>query len=104
MLAGPQPFSLRLDRPLGSGFRVGSLVSVQVLERLGAGRWPVSVRGRTFPVSAEVPLEPGARLLARVFRTGGRILLRVAEPAVELAGQSAPGSSERIAALSWRRA
>jgi len=98
MLAGPQPFSLRLDRPLGSGFRVGSLVSVQVLERLGSGRWLVSVRGRTFPVSAEVPLEPGARLLARVFRAGGRILLRVAEPAAQAPGQSAPGSSDRIAA------
>ena len=99
MLAGPQPFSLRLDRPLGPGFRAGGLVSLQVLERLGAGRWLISVRGKTLPVSAEVELAPGARLLARVFSSGGRILLRVLGPAGEpAAAHSAPIPPDRIAA------
>jgi hypothetical protein len=87
MLAGPQPFSLRLDRPVGPGWRAGGLVSVQVLARLGGGRWSVSVQGRTFPASAEVELAPGARLLARVARGGGRIVLRVLGPAVEAEGK-----------------
>jgi hypothetical protein len=98
MLAGPQPFSLRLDRPLGPGFRAGALLSVQVLERLEAGRWLVSIRGRRIPVSAEVPLEPGARLLARVMVSGGRFLLRVTEPAVRPEAFLAPAPADRIAA------
>jgi hypothetical protein len=101
MLAGPQPFSLRLERPLGPGFAQGGLVSVRVLESLGAGRWLVSVRGRTLPVSAEVQLSAGARLLARVQAGGGRIALRVLAPAGQggaaEAGGGAP-AAERIGA------
>ena len=99
MLPGPQPFSLHLERPVGTGLRPGGLVRVQVLEPLGAGRWLVSVRGRTIAVSAEVELAPGARFLARAQRSGGRILLRVLEPAGEPAAvQAVPGPADRVAA------
>ncbi len=101
MLLGPQPFSLRLEWPQGAGFRPGGLVSVQVLERLGADRWLVSVRGRTIPVSAEVELVPGARFLARTLRVGGRIVLRVLQPAgaeAPGAGPAAPAAADRVAA------
>ncbi len=101
MLAGPQPFSLRLERPLGPGFAQGGLVSVRVLERLGAGRWLVSVRGRTLAASAEVELAAGARLLARVQASGGRIVLRVLQPAAAeapVADGAAPAAAERISA------
>jgi hypothetical protein len=75
------------------------VVSVQVLERLGAGRWLVSVRGRTLPVSAEVELTAGARLVARVQRGGGRIMLRVLELATERAeGRAVPAAADRVAA------
>jgi hypothetical protein len=98
MLAGPQPFSLRLDRPLGPGIRAGALLSLQVLEPLGAGRWLVSIRGRSIPVSAEVPLQPGTRLLARVLASGGRILLRVTDPALRPEAPLGPAPAERIVA------
>jgi hypothetical protein len=99
MLTGPQPFNLRLDRPVGAGLRAGGLVSVQVLARLGGGRWSVSVQGRIIPASAEVELAPGARLLARVSRGGGRITLRVLGPAAEPEGQ-VPAAARVAAALS----
>jgi len=99
MLAGPQPFSIRLERPLGTSLRPGGLVKVQVLERLGPGRWLVSVRGRIIPASAEVQLAPGARLLARVLVSGARILLRVLEPAGEpAAGPAAAAPVDHVAA------
>jgi hypothetical protein len=94
MLSGPQPFSLRLLRPAGLGWRAGGLVSVQVLKRLGEGRWSVSVQGRTFPAAAELELAPGMRLLARVSRSGGSILLRILGPAAE----AAPPKADRVAA------
>jgi hypothetical protein len=99
MLPCLQPFNLRLERPLDAGFRQGGLVSVQVLERLGAGRWLVSVRGSTIPVSAEVELAPGARFLARALRGEGRILLRVLQPAGEPAsGRAAAARADPVAA------
>jgi hypothetical protein len=98
MLSGPQPFSIHLERPLGAGLRPGGLVSVRVLERLGAGRWLVSVRGRAIPVSAEVELAAGDRFLARVLPGGGRIALRVLQPAAAGPVETAPVPADRVAA------
>ena len=98
MLSGPQPFSLRPLRPAGLSFRAGGLVSVQVLRPLGGGRWSVSVQGRVFPAAAEVQLAPGARLLARVSRSGGRLLLHVLGPAAEQASGPAGRTPDRVAA------
>jgi len=102
MLAGPQPISIRLDRPSGLSFPLGGLVSVKVLGRLAGGRWSVGIQGRVLPAFAEVELTPGARLLARVSRAGGRITLRVLGPAAEPAGEtpvSAQGVDRVLAAF-----
>jgi hypothetical protein len=88
-----------LERPLGAGFRLGGLVSVQVLERLGGDRWLVSVRGRIIPVSAEVELAPGTRFMARAERSAGRIMLRVLQSAGDPAWrEAAPAAADRVAA------
>jgi hypothetical protein len=99
MIPGPQPFSLHLERPLGAGLRPGGLVSVQVLERLGTGRWLVSVRGRTIAVAAEVELAAGERFLARVLPGPGRVALRVLQPIERAPGEAAAAlPADRVAA------
>jgi hypothetical protein len=79
MLSGPGPISIRLQAAGGIDLRAGELVPVQVLNRLSAGRWAVGIQGRVLPALAELPLAPGARLLARVGREGGRLVLHVLE-------------------------
>jgi hypothetical protein len=77
MLSGPGPISIRLQEAGGIDLRAGELVSVQVLNRLAGGRWAVGIQGRVLSAFAELPLAPGARLLARVGGEGGRLVLHV---------------------------
>jgi len=79
MVEKPFLSSLRLSAGTAVNLRSGDLVSVQVLKRLGAGRWAVGIKGRTVPAASELELIPGQRLRAQVVIHQGRTVLRLRE-------------------------
>lgn len=79
MLAQPAPISLRLDARPGLTLRSGDFVSVHVLNRIHGSRWAVSIQGRVIPAFSDLDLAAGAKLLARVTREQGRLVLRVVD-------------------------
>jgi hypothetical protein len=90
---GPAGGSVHVTVPGLSGLRAGEAVTVHVIKQLDAGKWAVGVKGRVYPASSDLPLEPGAVLKARVGGLPGRFVLTVsrAEPDAVLSALAASG-------------
>lgn len=57
--------------------RPGQVVHARVLRSLGAGRWSISLGGRTVVARSTLPLVPGRLLATRVDMRSGTLLLRI---------------------------
>jgi hypothetical protein len=118
---GPVQGRINVAVTKGSDLRSGETVTVHVLKRLDtpagasgtAGKWAVAVRGRVYPATTEVPLDPGAVLRARVTASQGKLVLTLsnvlpeqAQDAVRAALQAAgfaPGTDAEVIARALAR-
>jgi len=109
MTPGPVGGSIHVSVPALSGLRPGEIVVVQVIKQLDAGKWAVGIRGRVYPASSELLLEPGAVLRARVGGSPGKLVLTVssAESDAVLSALAArgipPGGAEEVIARALAR-
>ncbi len=111
---------INVSVPKGSDLRPGETVTVHVLKRLdtpgagaAAGKWAVAVRGKVYPATTEVPLDPGAVLRARVAAIQGKFVLTLsnvlpeqAQDAVRAALQAggfSPGTDAEVIARALAR-
>ncbi len=102
----PSPIGGRIHLTLqpAAGLHSGDTVVVHVLKRLDAGKWAVGVRGRVYPASSELPLEPGSVLRARVSASAGKMVFTISDivpdallNALQLQGIPRGGAEEVIA-------
>jgi hypothetical protein len=75
----PAPVRGNIQIPLRpeQGLRGGELVTLRVIKRLAEAKWAVAIRGKVYPASSELALQPGSVLRARVSLAAGRLLLAV---------------------------
>ena len=70
------------DRP-STGFSAGQTLEARVLERLGDGRFVISVGERSFTAEAELALQPGQTMTLRVDSLSPRVSLSLVSPPEE---------------------
>jgi len=104
MNPGPVRGHIQITSRPEQGLRHGELVTLRVIKRLAEAKWAVAIRGKVYPASSELDLQPGSALRARVSLSGGKLLLAVtgdAPDAVRAAlgeqGLPAGGDAELIA-------
>ena len=74
---------IRLSHQPPPGLSVGQTVQARVLERLGDGRFVISVGDSHLTAEAESALQPGQAMALRVDSVSPRVLLSVVSPPEE---------------------
>lgn len=79
MTSNPVGGSIQLALRAGSGLREGDSVVLHVIKPLADGKWAVGIGGRVYPASAQITLQPGQTLRARVGFSAGTLTLTVSD-------------------------
>ena len=77
MNPGPVRGNIQIALHPDQGLRHGETVTLRVIKLLSESKWAVAIRGKVYPASSELALQPGSVLKARVSIAGGKLLLAV---------------------------
>jgi hypothetical protein len=77
MNPGPVRGNIQVPLRAEQGLRHGEIITLRVVKHLAETKWAVAIRGKVYPATSELALQPGSALRARVALIGGKLLLTV---------------------------
>jgi len=81
MIPREQPLSIQISARPEVKLRPGESVALTVIKRIQGNKWAVGLKGRVLSASSDLELMPGRSYQASVSRSGGKLVLRLQEPA-----------------------